>query len=300
MALSRRIARPLLASIFVVGGWDALWNPEGKAKKAEAVSQPLSETVGVDQLDAKTLVRINGAVQIGGGALLALGKYRRLAALVLIGSIVPTTYAGHRFWEESDPATRAQQKMHVLKNLGLLGGLILAAFDTEGEPSLGWRAKRQAREFETAVGVGRAKARRARKKVSVSTAAGSKAGKRTIRQGRAVRRRAGERLAARLDLAHKVAPGPVELRHARDGVADAVRDSSGTATHAVQQAASIVSDAVRQLEPLARDATHAGLDAIAPYVASGTERTVDALSKVREHLPVDLSDRASSRDSPRC
>jgi uncharacterized membrane protein YphA (DoxX/SURF4 family) len=287
MALSRRIARPLLASIFVVGGWDALWNPEGKAKKAEAVSQPLSESVGVDQLDAKTLVRINGAVQIGGGVLLAFGKYRRLAALALIGSIVPTTYAGHRFWEESDPTTRAQQKMHFLKNLGLLGGLILAAFDTEGEPSLGWRAKRQARELETAIGVGQAKARRARKSLSASSLAGSKAGKRTIRQGRAVRRRAGERLTAGLDLAHRVAPDPEELRHTRDGVADALRDSGGTATHALQQAASIVGDAVRQLEPVARDATHAGLDAIAPYVASGTERTAEALSKAREHLPVD-------------
>jgi uncharacterized membrane protein YphA (DoxX/SURF4 family) len=287
MALSRRIARPLLASIFVVGGWDALWNPEGKAKKAEAVSQPLSESVGVDQLDAKTLVRINGAVQIGAGVLLAVGKYRRLAALALIGSIVPTTYAGHRFWEESDPTTRAQQKMHFLKNLGLLGGLILAAFDTEGEPSLGWRAKRQAREIETAIGVGQAKVQGARKSIAPSSVAGSKAGKRTVRRGRAVRRLAGERLTAGLDLAHKVAPDPVELRRARDGVGDAVRDSGGTATHALQQAASIVSDAVRQLEPVARDATHAGLDVIAPYVASGTERTAEALSKVREHFPVD-------------
>jgi uncharacterized membrane protein YphA (DoxX/SURF4 family) len=287
MALSRIIARPLLASIFVVGGWDALWNPEGKAKKAEAVSQPFREGVGVDQLDAKTLVRINGAVQIGGGALLAVGKYRRLAALALIGSIIPTTYAGHRFWEESDPTTRSQQKMHFLKNLGLLGGLILAAFDTEGQPSLGWRAKRQARELETAIGAGRAKVRRARKSVSASNLSGPKAGKRKIRQGRALRRRAGEHLKGGLDLALEVAPDPEELRHARDGVADAVRDSSGTATHVVQHAASIVTDAVRQLEPLARDATHAGLDAIAPYLAAGTERTTDALSKVRDHLPVD-------------
>jgi putative oxidoreductase len=287
MALSRRIARPLLASIFVVGGWDALWNPAGKAKKAEPVTEPLSESVGVDQLNAETLVRINGAVQIAGGVLLGAGKYRRIAALVLIGSIVPTTYAGHRFWEESDPTTRAQQKIHFLKNLGLLGGLILAAFDTEGEPSLGWRAKRQARELETAIGVGRARARRARKRASGTSLVGSKAGKQAIRQGRAVRRRAGEHVRAGLDLAHEVAPGPEELRHARDGVADAVRDSSGTASHAVQQAASLVTDAVRQLEPLARDATQAGLDAIAPYLASGTERTADALSKVREHLPVD-------------
>jgi uncharacterized membrane protein YphA (DoxX/SURF4 family) len=287
MALSRRIARPLLASIFVVGGWDALWNPAGKAKKAEAVTEPLSGSVGVDQLNAETLVRVNGAVQIAGGVFLAVGKYRRLAALALIGSIVPTTYAGHRFWEESDPTTRAQQKIHFLKNLGLLGGLILAAFDTEGEPSLGWRAKRQARELETAIGVGRAKVRRARTSASVTNRTGSKAGMQAIRQGRDVRRRAGEHLRSSLDLAHEVAPDPEELRHARDGVADVVRDSSGTASHAVQQAASLVTDAVRQLEPLARDATQAGLDAIAPYLASGTERTTDALSKVREHLPVD-------------
>ena len=104
MALSRRIARPLLASIFVVGGWDALVHPAGKAKKAEAVSEPLSESVGVDRVDAETLVRINGAVQVGAGVLLAVGKFRRLAALALIGSIIPTTYAGHRFWEESDPS----------------------------------------------------------------------------------------------------------------------------------------------------------------------------------------------------
>lgn len=270
MALSRRIARPLLASIFVVGGWDAVMHPAGKARKAEAVSDPLRETVGIDRVDAETLVRVNGAVQVGAGVLLALGKFRRLAALALIGSIIPTTYAGHRFWEESDPVTRTQQKVHFLKNLGLLGGLILAAFDTEGEPSLGWRARRQAREIETAIGVGRGKAQRAGQ---------------TIRRGRAFRRRAAEGLAAGLELAQNAASDHEELRHAREGVADAVRDSSGTAGHAVQQAAAFVTDVALQLEPLARDAAHSGFDAIAPYLAS--ERTTEALSKIREHLPVD-------------
>src|SRR5580700_3719402 len=267
MALTRRIARPMLASIFVVEGWDAVQHPAGKVKKVEVVTEPLDDNVGRIPLDPETLVRINGAVQIGAGVLLATGRFRRLASLALIGSIIPTTYAGHRFWEETDPVTRAQQKVHFLKNLGLLGGLILAAFDTEGEPSLGWRAKRQARELETAIGVGRAKARHARKNASATNLVGLKAGKRAIRQGRAARRRAGEHLRAGLDLAHEAAPDPEDLRHARDGVADAVRDSSGTASNAVQQAASLVSDAVRQLEPLARDATQAGLDAIAPYLA---------------------------------
>src|ERR1700734_2444677 len=151
MALSRRIARPLLASIFVVGGWDAVLHPAGKAKKAEAVSEPLSESVGVD---AEMLVRINGGVQVAAGVLLSVGKFRRLAALALIGSIIPTTYAGHRFWEEEDEQTRRAQQIHFFKNLGLLGGLILAAVDTDGAPSLGWRANRRAKRAGRAIGSG--------------------------------------------------------------------------------------------------------------------------------------------------
>jgi putative oxidoreductase len=292
MALSRRLARPLLASIFVVGGWDAFWNPEGKVKKAVAVTDPLAEKAGVEILDAATLVRVNGAVQIVGGVLLATGKFRRPAALALIGSIVPTTYAGHRFWEESDPATRAQQKMHFLKNIGLLGGLILAAFDTEGEPSLAWRAKRQARQIESTVAIGRAsgrrKARRAQKTLTPALAQASKSGKQTLRRGRAASRHAGRSLgSAGHDLAGRVTPDPEALSHAHDVVADAVKGSTETATHAVQQAAAFVSDAARQLEPLTRNGSHPRVEAIVPYIASGAERTTEVLSKLREHLPAE-------------
>src|SRR5665811_516007 len=156
MALSRRIARPLLASIFIAGGLEAVRNPAGKVKKAETVTKPLSEIVDAMPSDPETLVRINGAVQISAGLLLATGKLRRLASLALIGSINPTTYAGHRFWEETDEVARAQQRIHFLKNLGLLGGLILAAVDTEGDPSLGWRTKRRAHQLEAALAMGRA------------------------------------------------------------------------------------------------------------------------------------------------
>jgi putative oxidoreductase len=64
---------------------------------------------------------------------------------------VPTTLAGHRFWEEDDPARRHQQQIHFFKNLGLLGGLVLAAADTGGAPSLGWRARRAARRVRRKV-----------------------------------------------------------------------------------------------------------------------------------------------------
>jgi uncharacterized membrane protein YphA (DoxX/SURF4 family) len=70
-------------------------------------------------------VRINGAAQVVAGATLALGWFPRLSALVLAGSLVPTTVAGHRFWEEDDPKAKSQQTIHFLKNLGILGGLLM-------------------------------------------------------------------------------------------------------------------------------------------------------------------------------
>jgi uncharacterized membrane protein YphA (DoxX/SURF4 family) len=124
----------LLAPMFVYGGWDAYQHPESKVKAAEAVTLPLSSAIEVVPDDATTLIRFNGAVQIGAGVLLSLGRFRRLAALALIGSIIPTTYAGHRFWEEVDEERRAQQQIHFLKNLGLLGGLVAIA--TEPRSSL--------------------------------------------------------------------------------------------------------------------------------------------------------------------
>jgi putative oxidoreductase len=73
------------------------------------------------------LVRANGAVQVAAGTLLALGKSPRLAALVLAGSLVPTTYAGHAFWNEVDDEDRARQQIQFLKNLAVLGGLLTVA-----------------------------------------------------------------------------------------------------------------------------------------------------------------------------
>ena len=96
--------------------------------------------------DPATLVRINGAAQVLAGLALATGRAPRLSALVLTGSLLPTTYAGHPFWEEKDKAARAAQRIHFLKNTSMLGGLILAATDLEGRPSLSWRARRAAKK----------------------------------------------------------------------------------------------------------------------------------------------------------
>jgi putative oxidoreductase len=141
MTVVRRLARPLLASVFVVGGLDALRHPSSKVPAAEGVAMSIAGHVPYLPEDPEQLVRINAAVQVGAGVLLSLGRFPRLSSTLLAGSIIPTTLAGHRFWEVEDPDKRAAQRIHFFKNLGLLGGLMLAAVDTEGRPGLAWRAQ---------------------------------------------------------------------------------------------------------------------------------------------------------------
>ncbi|MDQ0378324.1 putative membrane protein YphA (DoxX/SURF4 family) [Amycolatopsis thermophila] len=144
----RRLARPMLAGIFIYGGINALRQAEGHAEAAKPVLDKVGEQS--DKLpdaiptDPVSLVKIDAGVKIAAGTLLALNKFPRLSSLALIGSLVPTTVAGHPFWEAKDPQEKQQQLIHLLKNAGLAGGLLIAAADTEGKPSLGWRARRAA------------------------------------------------------------------------------------------------------------------------------------------------------------
>ncbi len=160
MTATRLIARPLLASTFLVGGVSALKNAPALAAKAKPVTDHLRPMLekAVPQVkipeDTVTLVRVNAAAQIVAAVALARGRAPRLSSTVLAASLLPTTVAGHQFWKESDPTVRANQQIHFFKNLSMLGGLLLATVDTEGRPGVAWRARnaatgvrREARHF---------------------------------------------------------------------------------------------------------------------------------------------------------
>jgi putative oxidoreductase len=132
----RRLARPLLAALFIGGGVDALRNPGPRVE--------LVRNAGLSS--PEQLVRANAAADLVGGLMLATNRVPRLSALVLAGSLVPTTYVGHPFWTEKDKATKKQQQVHFFKNLGILGGLLLAVADTGGRESLPHAAGRMSRK----------------------------------------------------------------------------------------------------------------------------------------------------------
>jgi putative oxidoreductase len=135
---TRTLARPLLASMFVTGGFDALRNPGGRVDAARAAG--LSEP--------EKLVQVNAATQLVGGLALATGRLPRLSALALAGTLVPTTWVGHAFWQETDPQTRKGQQIHFLKNVSMLGGLLLAVADTGGRESIPHAAGRLSRRAQ--------------------------------------------------------------------------------------------------------------------------------------------------------
>ena len=143
----RTAARAMLGAIFVVQGWNAVRDPGTLATRAkkltDQIGPPLQKVNANIPTDAETLVRVNGAVQVAGGLAL-LTPAHRLGAAALAASIVPTTYAGHAFWEFDEPKDRAGQRVHFMKNLGLMGGLIIAALDNDGKPGLAWRARHAA------------------------------------------------------------------------------------------------------------------------------------------------------------
>ena len=153
--LIRRIARPLLSAVFIGQGIETLRNPSVTLEATEptvAALRTLPEPYG-DKVPSnpETVARINAAVQVSGGLLLATGKLPRIASAALAVTVIPGSLGGHLFWTEKDPQRKAEQRRALLTDLSLLGGLIIAAADTAGKPSLGWRGRRAAGRLSEAV-----------------------------------------------------------------------------------------------------------------------------------------------------
>ena len=178
MTLLRSTARTMLASYFVISGLKAVRDPDSLVPAAEPLVDGVVPTVqrfapeqvaSLVPTDAKTWVRINGALELVGGIALASGKGRRLGAALLALSLVPTTIGKYPFWSRSDPAERAADRDHFLKNVSLLGGVLIASRDTEGKPSLGYRAHKGGQVLAKNTNAIAADTRKAGRKVAKET-----------------------------------------------------------------------------------------------------------------------------------
>lgn len=115
MSMIRSAGHILLSSIFIARGADSFLKPGGRVTTVANAGIPAPEQA----------VMLNGAAMVVGGTLLALGFAPKLAALTLLGALIPTTLVGHAFWKEEDQAKLQAQLTQFYKNSGLIGGLLL-------------------------------------------------------------------------------------------------------------------------------------------------------------------------------
>lgn len=168
--LLRRLARPLLASKFVLDGVDAIKNPGPHKVLADTVYPITSKVPQLATKDADTLVRIHGGIQIGAGVLLGLNKLPRLSALTLAATMVPVAMA-----DKSSGGKDLDARRRLAEDASTVGALLLAAADTEGRPGLGWRAQHRVEHTAAATRRTRRQARLAVKAAKAEAQGAAKA-----------------------------------------------------------------------------------------------------------------------------
>lgn len=125
------VGRILLAAIFVTSGFAKLSDP------ASAVGY--MNMAGIPNADV--LVYVAGAAELLGGLALAFGFLARLGALGLILVMIPIQFFFHAFWT-MEGAEAKTQMVQFMKNLAVIGGLLLLVAHGPGRYSIDARIRR--------------------------------------------------------------------------------------------------------------------------------------------------------------
>lgn len=106
----------LLAFLFVA---------TGVINAATKFQQHLDRMVAASVPAAKLMLIVGFALQLVGGAMLALDYRTEIAATILIVFTIAATAIFHRFWQIDDPLRRHLALSFVFNNCGIVGGLLL-------------------------------------------------------------------------------------------------------------------------------------------------------------------------------
>jgi putative oxidoreductase len=112
------VGRVLLVLVFLDNGWAHV------SKRDQMV--PFGKMIGAPM--AEISVPLTGAMMLVGGALIGLGVWADLGALLLVAFLPVAGYLGHAYWKETDPMARASQKAHFWKNIALAGAALFVFY----------------------------------------------------------------------------------------------------------------------------------------------------------------------------
>jgi putative oxidoreductase len=126
------LGRVLFVVIFLLSGATKLWDIPGTgAMVAAKVTVPAALAGLAAQAETMTgmqtpqlLTILYAAGEIIAGLMIVFNFGTRLAALVLIVLTVAATYYFHDFWNQAG-AERIDNMAHALKNLSIVGGLLV-------------------------------------------------------------------------------------------------------------------------------------------------------------------------------
>ncbi|MDV8001733.1 DoxX family protein [Rhodococcus sp. IEGM 1408] len=261
----RRLARPMLATVFVIDGVETLRNPQAHVAQAaplvdkaaplvekgeQAVNEHVTTAVPPVTKDTETLVKALAGVKIGAGVLFALGKAPRLSAIALTAAHVPSAVARNDFWAESDPAAKSRKTTGLATDVALVGALLLASVDTAGQPGLAWRARKAGDSVQAKLPG--AKAESAAAGAAIAGVAHTVAG-----QARGVADTVKDRAPEVAEVVREKAPEVAEqVREQASGLADAVREK-----------APVVAAALRERTAVAMEQAAAAKEQAAPIAA---------------------------------
>ena len=117
-------ARVLMMILFVLFGWQKLNGFSGTVAYMASTGAPSPELSAV----------IAVAVELVGGALIAVGFYTRPLALVFAVYTLATALIGHRYWALQG-MDQYLAMINFYKNISIIGGLLLLAISGPGRYS---------------------------------------------------------------------------------------------------------------------------------------------------------------------
>ena len=156
----RKLARPMLASVYVADGAETVLNTSAHVEGTQVVLDriryvlPRKYAKRISR-DPELVTRVIGGTKVGAGSLLAIGRAPRTSAATLAILTIPNILARNAFWETQDADEKRNRRNGFLTNIALLGGLFITSVDTEGKPGVKWRAtnvaKRSKKQLQQAL-----------------------------------------------------------------------------------------------------------------------------------------------------
>ncbi len=123
------LARILLATLFLVFGWQKLLDVEGTTAYMQQLGVP----------GAGFMALLAAAIELGAGIMLIAGLWTRPVACLLVLYCVTAGVLGHPFWA-SEGAQRYTDTVNFYKNLCIAGGCLLLLATGSGRYALdAWR-----------------------------------------------------------------------------------------------------------------------------------------------------------------